>query len=58
MFLLLSNFALGLLPLSGKATRALENIPVLDHCLTAGCRVFYAETHLLPLPLPLQDLVF
>lgn len=58
MFLLLSNFALGLPPLSRKTAHALENVPVLDHCLTAGCRVFHAATHLLPLLLQLQDLVF
>lgn len=55
MFLLLSNFASGHLPLTGKA---LKDVAVLDHCLTAGCLLFYTQAHLLPLHLPLWGLGF
>lgn len=57
MFLLLSHFASGHLPPTGKAARALKDVAVLGHCLTAGCRLFYTQAHL-PLPLPLWGLDF
>lgn len=58
MFLSLSNFALGHLLLTRKAAQALEDVAALDHCLTAGCPLFYTETHVLPVPLQLRGLVF
>lgn len=58
MFLLLGDFALGHLPLTAENDPALEAVAVPDHCLTAGCHLFYTETHLLPLPLWLWGLVF
>lgn len=58
MFLLLSNFASGHLPLARKTAHALENVAALGHCLTEGCRLFYTETRLRPLPLQLWVLAF
>lgn len=57
LFFSLGNFAVGHLLLSRKTALALEDVAVLDHCLTAGCHLFYIQTHL-PLPLQLQGLVF
>lgn len=58
MFLLLSNFASGYLLLARKTAHALETVAELGHCLTAGCHLFYTQTHHLPLPLQPWGLVF
>ena len=58
MFLLLSNFALGHLPLRRKPAHALKNVAVPDHCLTAGCHLSLSKTHLLPLLLQISGLDF
>lgn len=58
MFLLLSNFALGHLPLRRKPAHAVKNVAVPDHCLTAGCHLSLSKTHLLPLLLQISGLDF
>lgn len=40
IFLLLSDFAPGYMPLSRKTALALETTAVLDHCLPVGCHLF------------------